>query len=320
MKFELFFKIAITILGLFFYLLFFYMSMDTAFDREAYIRIAAGVHASRIEPGMPLVTSWIRALWTEPLLVLMLNQGFVFLLFCISFFHVFRNDVSKSILLLSLLLSVFALLLGVQLRIGMGLAILCFIHFVLKPKILVFQVFCYLVPIFFHYALIPICVFMVIDRFWVKLTLRKFILLSILGATLISLSVSLLPSLLGLNAYYSKYFVSGYTEGERLVSYTFIFYFLLVIVDFLLYRFQSLSKLYYYEKIGFFGFLIFGCSLALQLQILQKLGIPFLFFYLVGFVNKMTFPSRDYALQLLLSLVLFCCGLTYFSKLVNLNI
>lgn len=291
----------------------FVLSMDTAFDRAGYIRLMSSSEGSRIEPLLPIISTWLNFLTNNPFVKLTLIQfGFV-LIFLVSIYDYFKPKglatLLRCFIVFLICLTVFANPFGVQLR--MGYATILFIYFIIKFKKPTLFLF---IPFFMHYGALASSLFFLYIFAANINNRRKFLLHSIvimILLTFIFINIDMIFRMLGLSAYYYNYINEELSFG-RAIPYSVVMYLLTCIYTIFFIK-KSDSNYYWFSLSGLW---LVYVGFFLDFYLAFKMLIPISLFALFFVVKNLPSFKKPYV-YLFLAYLLAPIAFYYFTLQVN---
>lgn len=302
------------------YVFIFWLSNDTAKDRKNYAVIFGQDNDVRGEAGYVLIARALNSVFNDPYLSMLVLQALVFLLaFSLILISLPKdkatNILAKSVIWISVLLTIFGMLLGVQIRFGLAaiLAVFLVINNIdcRENGLTVMRFLVLFSTVFFHYGVLPFviisAVFAVRNKTSRENSIIAFIFIFIVLCLIPPLFVMVL-SFLGFSSYYYGYF-NGDFQQERLISFSLVFYVGFIISCFLIRRVNPVALI---------GLSFFLASVVTELAVYQKMGLPFLLYGVANsLANIKLHPSFRFP-AIAISILSIPVAFIYFSMTVGL--
>jgi len=235
----------------FIYMWLYTLSMNTALDRQNYIRIMDVDIESRVEPLLPFLAYLLEFITTNNTAKLIIIQFLFISMLVVSIYKYIKpNNVSsffKCVIALMLCIALDSHALGVQLR--MGYAVILFIFLLVSLKKINIFIF---IPILMHYGTVFGVLFLIYIKKFKITTDKKFTIHSIFMLfflTILFKNIEFVFEIIGVRNYYYVYLDKERSFG-RAIPYSIVLYVCLVtyiliaIKDRSFYRYFSLSGLW----------------------------------------------------------------------------
>lgn len=294
------------------YMFVFILSMDTAFDREQYIRIMTYPFVGREEPLIHVLSYILGFIIYDPSYKLILIQFFFIQLLVMILLKKGKmynaKNLVKMLFFCVIFLGVFSNMIGVQLRIGYATIIFLFVIFYmqLKPKIINIPFF--ILPCIMHSALIPSVIIFYIIHFIKINNGRKFATFFIISVIIMTLTIKALPMLfdaLGINSYYYSYLEDG--DFGRSLPFSIVFYLIFALLS--LFTFNKIIRDDMHYWFGMSGLILVYLGLILDFYVAFKMLVPISAFLYLYLMDKAEF--RHLNSQAFLALVIALMPLSF---------
>lgn len=262
------------------FLLITYWSMESASDRQQYLYLFEDPYGStRFEYLFVMLAKIFHFFGFRDVLSILIMQSATFTLYFFTW-----NQLSRTRTLISLsffgiiLVTVFASIIGVQIRYGLAVALAICVYSQVMNKNHLYKIL-YIIPAFIHYGTLPFLFLAIISDFKQCMKKRKLILLLLCISILLGISFSQLFYVLNLPYYYKPYFDGTYKNSPG-PSLTMMYYFFV------------LASNYFFDgkKVNWLPYsgLIFGiAAIYSEIDLLLKLMIPFVLLSTLDFFNHM---------------------------------
>lgn len=297
------------------YILLLFISMESARDRFEYIKIMENPFSGREEIGISIFSYIAGFFLDDPVLKLLFFQ---IICICLVFFTIIlqsnNNVLLRFLLCILACLSLFSVIFGTQLRVGFATVLLVFISLGLNKDAKISNLFWYLIPCFFHLAVIP-AVILLYFYYYIDIVRIKVFLLFYLSLFFIILLGSLFLEeiilFFGLNSYYLDYLREDGLYEMRFLPFSFIVYLLVLFLLFFNIKKFILNYKFWMLPSGILFSLI---ALMLSLPFYHKFMGVFFFYTLIYLILTLNFSKKNENILLVFIYFLIPFGFFYFAK------
>lgn len=300
-------------IGLYFFL--FLLSMDTAPDREEYLRMMQYPFSGREEIGISVYSYLLGFFIENPILKLIFFQLLsLFLLYCTLIFQAKSNSLLRVLLTIFFSLILFSVMFGIQLRVGFASVLLVFISLGLNKEPKFSNLIWYLLPCFFHVAVIPLVLFLFLFYYLNVRELKRFQYFYFLFFVILFLCSYFLRDIilfLGMNPYYLDYLEDKGLYNMRALPLSFVLYFIA-----LLFVFKNINKFNLDYKFWMLpiGIMFSFIALILDLPFFHKFMAVFFLYSMVYLILVVDFSKTQEKYYIFLIYFLMPLGFLYFAK------
>jgi len=245
------------------------LSMEVAADRDNYLFFFEYPEESRFEYLYIQIGVFFKGWGISPTSSILIMQASVIGMFFVSFVKLSSSKGLLSISILTFLLfSVFATMLGMQLRFGFAVALSLLIFSYVKDRNMVFHLL-YILPGMAHFGVIPFLITLLFYKLLPNLSRKVFFIFLLVVVLAVSVLTSHLPALLDLNDYYTSYFSGDLKTSLRPISFSLVYYLSIVVISLYFLRKDDFNWL------GYAGLVFALASMLTGVSLLLKFMTPF---------------------------------------------